>query len=242
MQLKAFTIPLHDTAQCLSDCAKQTTAATEEVNIFLRANRILSVDRHFVQDGANSIWAICVSYLEGANRAQAASSKRPKVDYREVLSEADFAIFANFYLDGCDRFLLEHCKVRGLVRYMDDIVWWADSKAAARETLEAATEFLRTRRQLETKLPVRIGRSALGLSFCGFRILPGAILLSRRRRQRYAAVRARWERAYSAGQIDALGLQAGYATALGMTAAADARTWRAEQLRRIPLGEEVAHV
>ncbi len=35
----------------------------EEVNTFLRANRILSVDRHFVQDGGNSVWAICVSYL-----------------------------------------------------------------------------------------------------------------------------------------------------------------------------------
>jgi RNA-directed DNA polymerase len=28
--------------------------------------------------------------------------------------------FANYYLDGCDRFLLESCKARGMVRYMDD--------------------------------------------------------------------------------------------------------------------------
>jgi superfamily II DNA helicase RecQ len=83
MQLKAFMIPVHDGG-----------AATEEVNAFLRSNRILSVDRHFVQDGANSVWAICVSYLGEANRAQTASAKRSKVDYREVLSEADFAVFA----------------------------------------------------------------------------------------------------------------------------------------------------
>lgn len=150
--------------------------------------------------------------------------------------------FANFYLDGCDRFLLESRKVRGMVRYMDDTVWWAESKEAVRDTLKAVRDFLQVHRRLEIKQPVRIGRSALGLSFCGFRILPGAILLSRRRRQRYAAVRARWERAFSTGQIDARGLQAGYASALGMTAAADARTWRAEQLRRVPLGEELAHV
>ena len=65
----------------------------EEVNAFLRAHRILSADRHFVQDGANSFWAICVSYLGDANRPLA-PGKRSKVDYREVLSEADFAVFA----------------------------------------------------------------------------------------------------------------------------------------------------
>ncbi len=47
-----------------------------------------------MQDGANSVWAICVSYLGDANRQLAAGAKRPKVDYREVLSEADFAVFA----------------------------------------------------------------------------------------------------------------------------------------------------
>ena len=83
MQLKAFTIPIHDAG-----------GALEEVNTFLRAHRILSVDRHFVQDGANSVWAICVSYLGVAGRPLAAGGKRPKVDYREILSEADFAVFA----------------------------------------------------------------------------------------------------------------------------------------------------
>jgi superfamily II DNA helicase RecQ len=66
----------------------------EEANLFLRSHRILAVDRHFVQDGANNVWAICVSYLGDANRPQLAGAKRPKVDYREVLSESDFALFA----------------------------------------------------------------------------------------------------------------------------------------------------
>jgi superfamily II DNA helicase RecQ len=83
MQLKAFTVPIHDAG-----------GALDELNSFLRAHRILSVDRHFVQDGGNSVWAICVSYLNDANRPLAAGAKRPKVDYREVLSEADFAVFA----------------------------------------------------------------------------------------------------------------------------------------------------
>ncbi|MGO9483871.1 MAG: HRDC domain-containing protein [Rhodomicrobium sp.] len=83
MQLRVFSIAIHDAG-----------GALDELNSFLRANRVLSVDRHFVPDGANSIWAICVSYLNDANRPLAAGAKRPKVDYREVLSEADFAVFA----------------------------------------------------------------------------------------------------------------------------------------------------
>jgi RNA-directed DNA polymerase len=148
--------------------------------------------------------------------------------------------FANLYLDGCDRFLLETLKVRGIVRYMDDTVWWADSKEAVHGHLQAVADFLRDRRALEIKEPVRIGRSAHGVSYCGFRVLPGAILLSRRRRRRYAEVRARWERAFEQRQIDAPGLQAGYASAFGMTASSDCAAWRGEQLRRVPLGGAVA--
>ena len=125
--------------------------------------------------------------------------------------------FANLYLDGCDRFLLESLKARGMVRYMDDTVWWADSKEAVRSQLGAVAGFLRSERGLEIKQLARIGRSADGISYCGFRVLPGAILLSRRRRRRYAETRARWELAFEEGRTDAGGLQAGYASALGMT-------------------------
>jgi uncharacterized protein len=82
---------------------------------------------------------------------------------------------------------------------------------------------------------VQIGRSADGVSFCGYRVLPGALLLSRRRRRRYAECRRKWERAFQAGAIDAATLQAGYASALAITAHADAAGWRREQLRRAPL-------
>ncbi len=150
--------------------------------------------------------------------------------------------FANLYLDGCDRFLLESLKARGMVRYMDDTVWWADSKEAVRSQLGAVAGFLRSERGLEIKQLARIGRSADGISYCGFRVLPGAILLSRRRRRRYAETRARWELAFEEGRTDAGGLQAGYASALGMTTASNSVSWRKEQLRRVPLGGAAASV
>ena len=81
MQLKTFTISLHD------------DGAEADVNAFLRQHRVLSIDRHFVEDGANSLWAICISYIDPSNRP-AANSKKAKIDYREVLSETDFALYA----------------------------------------------------------------------------------------------------------------------------------------------------
>jgi hypothetical protein len=144
--------------------------------------------------------------------------------------------FANSYLDALDRYLLEGLRVRGMVRYMvrymDDVVWWCDSREAARATLAAVQDFAARERAVAIKASARIGRSAHGVTFLGFRILPGALRLSLRRRRRYAAARDRWERRYAAGTIDPRQLQAGYDAALAITAHASARAWRRVQLRR----------
>jgi hypothetical protein len=105
-----------------------------------------------------------------------------------------------------------------------------------------AGDYLATRLRLDIKRPVRIGRSALGLNFCGFRILPGRLLLSRRRRHRYVALRQAAERTWLKGGSDGPGLQAAYARALGLTIHADAAVWRREQLRRSPLEPALAEV
>jgi hypothetical protein len=144
--------------------------------------------------------------------------------------------FANFYLSALDRHLLEVCRARGLVRYMDDVVWWDNEPAVLRSALSSARELLSQMLWLDVKLPVRLGRSADGLGFCGFRLLPGRVLLSRRRRRRYAVLRHAAEQAWANGTMDGRGLQSGYAVALGLTLHADAMAWRREQLRRHPLG------
>ena len=89
--------------------------------------------------------------------------------------------FANFYLAGLDRCIVERPEVHGFVRYMDDVVWWADDRAGAGAVLGAAQAFLADTLKLAAK-PPRLARSADGLAFCGFRIMPGRLLLSRRRR------------------------------------------------------------
>ncbi len=125
---------------------------------------------------------------------------------------------------------------------MDDSVWWGETRAAVRVALAEARDFAAEHLALQVKEPTQIGRSDQGLSLCGYRILPGCLRLSARRKRRYAECRRQWEDAYAAGLIDARTLQAGYAGALAITLHTDATAWRREQLRRIPLAAPLAEL
>jgi len=65
----------------------------EQLNAFLAANAVLSVERQFVADGANSFWSVCVSVAAVQAPAAKTGSKRG-VDYRDILSPEHFAIYA----------------------------------------------------------------------------------------------------------------------------------------------------
>lgn len=85
MQLRFFAIPALDPA-----------TAEAELNRILAAGRVAGLERQFVAAGAESFWAVCVSLADGPGPLPAAlkSGAGRKVDYRELLSEADFAVFA----------------------------------------------------------------------------------------------------------------------------------------------------
>ena len=83
MKMQFFTIPAHGDQD-----------ATDAVNNFLAQHRVSSVRSHFVADGAQSFWAIRVTYVEREPRAKAAPAGRGQIDYRQVLSAEDFAVYA----------------------------------------------------------------------------------------------------------------------------------------------------
>ncbi len=138
--------------------------------------------------------------------------------------------FANYYLDGADRFLLGHPQVRAHVRYMDDIVWWGDDRDSVRQVTDELRTWLHDARRLQLKAGVQIGRSAQGLTYCGARILRGARRLTRRKQTRYRQGCARLEAAWDQGEIDAAALQRGYAAVLAPTRHSDSRSWRQRHL------------
>jgi len=142
--------------------------------------------------------------------------------------------FANYYLDGIDRFLLEELKIDAHVRYMDDIVWWCSDSSTARKSLKIVKEWLYCCRLLELKDITQINKSSRGITFCGYRVLPGMLRLTERRKRSYSQKRKYWEQAYISCLIAECKLQSAYASVYAVTAHADSREWRKKQLCRFP--------
>jgi superfamily II DNA helicase RecQ len=84
MKFRFFAIP-----------ARSPEAGEQALNAFCAEHRVLSVEKELVADGGESYWAICVCYLEGADSVRGAlAGKRERIDYKAVLSEQDFAVYA----------------------------------------------------------------------------------------------------------------------------------------------------
>lgn len=80
--------------------------AQHEVNAFCAAHRVVSIERQFVAAGSGSYWALCVVVATGsgplpaslkvADRRAAArtSAAAQRVDYKDVLTAGEFALYA----------------------------------------------------------------------------------------------------------------------------------------------------
>ena len=67
------------------------------VDDFYNRYRIVSVDKHFIERKEVCYWFICVTYLQKLStpsKPARSVNKRGQVDYREVLNEADFMVYA----------------------------------------------------------------------------------------------------------------------------------------------------
>ncbi|MEM9388217.1 MAG: HRDC domain-containing protein [Pseudomonadota bacterium] len=90
IQFKFFYIPSSDPVN-----------ATDELNAFIERHNALTVEHAFVDQGVSSAWSVCVQYhvslpSQGAATATNASGKpkKPRIDYREVLTKVQFHVFA----------------------------------------------------------------------------------------------------------------------------------------------------
>jgi superfamily II DNA helicase RecQ len=84
--------------------ALSPATAQAELNLFMQQHRVVHVEKQWVADGAASFWSLCITVVVGAGalpqalRAPSNSvgtkSGTAKIDYRDVLEPADFAVFA----------------------------------------------------------------------------------------------------------------------------------------------------
>ena len=87
MQIKIFNIPIG-----------ADESLTEELNHFLRANKIVDIKKDLAMLDGNSCWTFCVTYIQSARPLDAESGRNgsaSKVDYKEILDPETFLRFSN---------------------------------------------------------------------------------------------------------------------------------------------------
>jgi RNA-directed DNA polymerase len=110
--------------------------------------------------------------------------------------------FANLYLGELDHYLKDRLRLKGYLRYMDDLLLFADDKPTLHLRLAELRRFLKDSLRLQLKeKATRLAPVVEGIPFLGFRIYPGMIRLNRRTLRRLRRqVRGR-EKAYRAGRL-----------------------------------------
>ena len=63
----------------------------DELNAFLKSNRIVNVEKRLLDGERGTGWIFLVEY--GADNKTPSSSASPRVDYRDILSEQEYALF-----------------------------------------------------------------------------------------------------------------------------------------------------
>ncbi len=81
MQIKLFTISIYDDGSTL-----------DEMNNFLKANKVLEVEKQFFSSRDGAHWCFCVRYIERSSHST--SYKKAKVDYKQILDEITFQKFS----------------------------------------------------------------------------------------------------------------------------------------------------
>jgi RNA-directed DNA polymerase len=111
--------------------------------------------------------------------------------------------FANFYLGLLDHYLKERLQLKGYLRYMDDFICFADSKAELHDLLAKIRAFCREELKLELKEKVvKIAPVSEGVPFLSFRIYRQLIRIQRVNLVRMRRNIKRKERDYLLGRID----------------------------------------
>jgi hypothetical protein len=133
--------------------------------------------------------------------------------------------FANFYLGWFDRFAKEQLRVKGYVRYMDDMLIWGDSGWELRKALDVIRPFLSEALGLELKASPYVNRCVHGVDFLGVRLFPNRMVLNRRSRLRFQRKLLHLELAAIRGEITELELQQRAGSLFEFTRAGGVASW-----------------
>ncbi|MCC9601922.1 reverse transcriptase/maturase family protein [Stieleria sp. JC731] len=140
---------------------------------------------------------------------------------------------ANFTLDPLDRFVKEVLRCKPYVRFMDDFLFFGDEEYRLRDWQEQICGWLFQQTGLRLKESSRLGRSAEGVPFLGYRIKPDRIYLSKRSRQRFRRRHIENEQEYSMGVLEMADLQRRTDALLAFTDHSSCLDWRRATLAEV---------
>lgn len=134
--------------------------------------------------------------------------------------------FANFYLGWFDRQVKERYRIRGYVRYMDDMILWSHSVTELRDLRSRLRDFLRENLRLELKGYPSINRTEHGVDFLGCRLWRNHIALSRRSRVRFRRKLALLSKLHEEGRISDRERQQRETAMVAFATAAGVKSWQ----------------
>jgi RNA-directed DNA polymerase len=141
--------------------------------------------------------------------------------------------FANFYLDGLDRFVTERLGCAAYARYMDDFLLWHDDSRVLASWREEIRKWLASERGLELKKLAEPIPCREGVGFLGYRLVPGRILLGRAARKCFKARLLGYEQAWHQSRMESPELQRRVDALLAFTELASCRAWRRRTVARV---------
>jgi superfamily II DNA helicase RecQ len=68
-------------------------SVSDELNGFLKSHRIVNVEKRLIDGERGTGWVFLVEYGMEAKAPQNTGQQQPRVDYREVLNEVEYAVF-----------------------------------------------------------------------------------------------------------------------------------------------------
>ncbi len=107
MQIRIFSIPITDNGEMQA-----------EMNRFLAGHRVLEIEQHFYQNEKGAIWSFCVRFIQGSSANYSNPFVKSKTDYKEILSEQEFAVFSK--LRECRKILAANDAVPAYAVFTDE--------------------------------------------------------------------------------------------------------------------------
>lgn len=92
--------------------------------------------------------------------------------------------FANHYMAVADHYVKERLRVKGFVRYMDDVLFFSDDKEQLIRQVENYVSFVASQLKMQTH-PMIMNSTARGIPFLGYVVYVYKLRLNQRSRRRY---------------------------------------------------------